>query len=152
MNLENSRNFLFYLLAYLFWAVSIALAVVDLLVLRSTVMIVLGMTAWDRYVEHALNQFGFLLLAIISLAFIIFTEHFFRTGVEKGRLFDRFFLATFIGLLILALAHGVRLIGEIVLGFFAPATVMIAVAELVICAVLFWLWRQAQPKKVVNRL
>jgi hypothetical protein len=147
MNLENSRNFLFYLLAYLFWAVSIALAVVDLLVLRSTVMIVLGMTAWDRYVEHALNQFGFLLLAVLSLAFIIFTEYFFRTGVEQGRLFARFFLVVFIGVLILTLSHVVRLVGEVVLGFFSPTTLVIMGAEIAICALLFWLWQRFQPRK-----
>ncbi|MDQ3250405.1 MAG: hypothetical protein M3Q45_14505 [Chloroflexota bacterium] len=142
MVLNTSR----YVLAYGCWALSVALAIVDLLVWRNSAMIVLGMTPWDRYVEHALNQFGFLFLAIAGLAVIVFTEHFYRTGVEKNRLFVRFFLVTLIGLLVFMLAHLVRLIGELVLGFFAPATLLLVLVELAVCVLVFWFYRQAQQK------
>lgn len=133
-----------YVLAYLFWAVTAALAVVDLLLWRTAVMVVLGMTPWDRFVEHALNQFGFLLLAFVGLAVIVFAEHYYRTGVEKNCLFPRFFLLTLIGMIVLALAHLVRLIGEIVLGFFTPVTLVVLVVELLICVVFYLLYRQTR--------
>lgn len=145
MNQSANQSPLRYLLAYFCWAVSVVLVVLDLLVWRSSLMIILGMTSWDRYLEHAVNQFGFLFLAIVGLAFIIFSEYFFRTGVEKNRLLARFFLVTLIAILMLTLAHLARLGGEIVLGFFTSATLLIVVAELVICALLFWLYRRALP-------
>jgi hypothetical protein len=131
-----------YVLAYLFWAVTVALAVVDLLLWRTSVMVVLGMTPWDRFVEHALNQFGFLFLAIAGLAVIVFAEHYYRTGVEENRLFPRFFLLTLIGMIVLTLAHLVRLVGEIALGFFTPLTLLVLVVELAICVALFLLYRR----------
>ncbi|MCB0087990.1 MAG: hypothetical protein KDE54_08755, partial [Caldilineaceae bacterium] len=95
MNSNTSR----YLLAYLLWFVSIVLAFVNLLKWRSSAMIILGITSWDRYLEHALNQFGFLFLAILGLIIIVFTEFYYRTGVEKNLLFRRFFLITLIELI-----------------------------------------------------
>ena len=137
-----SPSYARYLLAYLLWAISVVLAVVDLLVWRSSAMIVLGMTPWDRYVEHAINQFSFLLLAIVGLGVIVFTEHHYRTGVEENRLLPRFLRVTFIELLVLTLAHLVWLIGEVVLGFYAPLTVGIVLAEAALCATVFWLYRR----------
>jgi putative Mn2+ efflux pump MntP len=139
-----------YLLAYLLWAISVVLAILDLLVWRSSAMIALGMTPWDRYVEHAINQFGFLLLAILGLSVIVFTEHHYRTGVEENQLLPRFLRVTFIELLVLALAHLLRLVGEVVLGFFTPITLGIVLAEATLCAVVFWFYRRLtyHPKKL----
>lgn len=135
-----------YVLAYLLWAISVAMAIVDLLVLRSTAMIVLGMTSWDRYVEHAINQFSFLFMAIAGLGVIVFTEHFYRTGVEKNRLLVRFLQVTLIGLVIFTLAHLIRLIGEIVLGFFSSTTLLLAVVELAACIIVYYLYRLARQR------
>ena len=131
-----------YLAAYLLWAVTVVLAIVDLLVWRSSGMIALGMTPWDRYVEHAINQFGFLFLAILGLCVIVFAEHHYRTGVEENRLLPRFLRVTFIQLLVLTLAHLVWLVGEVVLGFFTPITLGIVLAESALCVVVFWLYRR----------
>jgi hypothetical protein len=136
-------SFFHYVLAYLCWAISVALAALDLLVLRSALMIVLGMTPWSRYVQHAINQFGFLFLAIVCMGFILFTEHFYRTGVEKRKLLPRFLLGMLIGVSVLAFAHLLWLIGEFVLGFFTLTTLIIVIAELAGCALLFWLYRRA---------
>jgi hypothetical protein len=146
MNHDLKKPTLHYVLAYLFWVLTVAGAALDLLVWRSSVMIVLGMTPWNRYVEHALNQFGFLLMAIAILAFIVFAEYYYRTGVEQGRLFPRFFRTAFIVMLVLALAHLVRLVGEAILGISAMTTLIIVLAELAVCALLFWLWRRAWPR------
>jgi len=139
---NNSR----YVLAYLLWAVSVASALAILLISRSAFMVVLGVTQWDRYVEHAINQFGFLFLAIFGLSVIVFTEHFYRTGVEKNRLFARFFLISLLELIFLTLAHGTRLLGETMLGFLTPATLALVGAEVVLCGLLFWLYRQASQR------
>jgi hypothetical protein len=132
-----------YVLAYLLWAISVVIAFVALLASRSSVMITLGVTQWDRYFEHALNQFGFLFLAIFGLAVIIFTEHFYRTGVEKQRLFARFFFITFLELLFLSIIHTARLAGEVLLGLFTPITLAWVGGEIALCLLLFWLYRRA---------
>ncbi len=132
-----------YVIAYLLWAVSVALAIVTLLAWRSSAMIVLGVTPWDRYVEHALNQFGFLFLAIFGLAVIVFIEHFYRRGVEQNRLFLRFFLVSFWEMLWLALVQLTALIGLVELALFTPARLLVVVGELVLCGVLYWCYRRA---------
>jgi hypothetical protein len=128
-----------YGLAYLFWAITVALAFVALLVWRSTAFIILGMTPWDRYIEHALNQFGFLLLAIIGLSVIIFAEYYYRTG--KNNVWRRFLLLSSIEVLVIALAHGVQWIGGIVLDI--PISPLFFVIELGLGILLIVLYRRS---------
>ena len=135
-------RFFHYVLAYLCWVITVALAVLDLLVLRNSVMIALGMTSWNRYIQRAINQFGFLFLAIGALGFILFTEHFYRTGAEKQRLLSRFLLGLLIGVGVLALAHLLWLIGSFVLDFFTFSTLWIFLAELAGGSLLYWLYRR----------
>lgn len=131
-----------YALAYLFWAISVALAFVALLLWRSSAMIALGVTQWDRYLEHALNQFGFLILAIVGLTIIVFAEHFYRTGVERLHLLRRFLLLTGIEVLIIALAHLVQWVGGLMLDI--PGTPIFFVAEALLAAACFYLYRRAR--------
>ena len=139
-----------YVLAYLLWAVSVAVAVTALLSARTSLIIAFGVTQWDRYVEHAINQFGFLFLAIFGLAIIVFTEHFYRTGVEKGRLFMRFFLVSFWELLLLTLVHLAAWIGlaqtATLLGeqIDLSSSIELVVGEAVVCGLLYWLYRRAR--------
>ncbi|MEZ4712775.1 MAG: hypothetical protein R3A44_36645 [Caldilineaceae bacterium] len=140
MNSNTSR----YLLAYLLWFVSIILAFVNLLKWRSSAMILLGITDWDRYLEHALNQFGFLFLAILGLVIIVFTEFYYRTGVEKSLLFKRFFLITLIELVFLTLADVAMVAGGIILDFFTPQSLVILVVELGLCGIAFGLYRRTR--------
>ena len=100
----------------------------------------MGATGWDRYAVHALNQFGFLFMAVVGLGVIVFTEQFYRTGVEKQRLFARFLLITTLELLFLTILHLAGLISEIVLGIFAPASLFIVVGEAVLALVLYWVY------------
>lgn len=131
-----------YALAYLFWTITVALAFVALLLWRSSAMIVLGVTQWDRYLEHALNQFGFLILAVVGLAIIVFAEHFYRTGVEKLLLLRRFFLLTGIEVLIISLAHLVQWGGRLMLGI--PGSPLVFLVELLIALACFLLYRRAR--------
>ncbi len=133
-----------YGLAYIFWAITVALAFVALLVWRSTAMIALGMTNWDRYLEHAINQFGFLILAIVGLCVIIFAEYYYRTGVEKRQLLQRFSLITFIEVLVVAFAHCVQWIGGIVLDL--SISPLFFIVELAISVLFFVLYRRAKTK------
>ncbi|MBX3010527.1 MAG: hypothetical protein KF832_03430 [Caldilineaceae bacterium] len=135
-----------YALAYLLWAISVVAAMAILLVSRSAVMIVLGLTPWNRYVEHALNQFGFLFLAIFGLAVVIFIEHFYRTGVEKNRLFARFWRVSLLELLVLMLLHLIRLVGETILGVFTPLALAVVVGEGLLALALFWLYRYTSQR------
>ena len=139
-----------YVLAYLLWAISVAVAVTALLSARTSLIIAFGVTQWDRYVEHAINQFGFLFLAIFGLAIIVFTEHFYRTGVEKGRLFMRFFLVSFWEVLLLTLLHVAAWVGlaqtAALLGeqIDLSSSAELVVGEVVVCAILYWLYRRAR--------
>jgi hypothetical protein len=132
-----------YVIAYLLWFVSVALAITVLLAWRSSAMIVLGVTQWDRYLEHALNQFGFLFLGIFGLTVIVFTEHYYRTGVEKAQLYVRFFWVTFIELAVLTVAHLVRLFGGMLLELPLMATLPFVAGELGFCILAFLLYRRA---------
>lgn len=137
-----------YVLAYVLWAVSVAAAITILLSSRSSLMIALGVTQWDRYFEHAINQFGFLFLAIFGLAVIVFTEHFYRTGVEKGKLFSRFFLMSFWELLVLTVVQLAALISMVQLALFTPARLIWVVGEALLCAMVYWLYRRARQAYV----
>lgn len=149
MNEENLNPSVWrYVLAYLFWAVSVVLSVVNLLVWRISLTIALGMTAWDRYFEHAINQFGFLILAIVVLAVMVGVEHYYRTGVPWNRLLERFLLVTFWEVAFLALAHALRSLGEVVLDL-PTSSLLLVFIEIVGCVLLFWLYRQAKNRRSI---
>ncbi len=139
MNEENLNPSVWhYALAYVFWAISVALSVVNLLVWRTSLLIGLGTTAWDRYFVHAINQFGFLIIAIVVLAVVIGAEHYYRTGVSENRLLVRFLLFTFWELAFITLAH-------VILRLALPSFSLPFIAlELVGCVVLFWLYRRVK--------
>lgn len=137
-----------YVLAYLLWAVSVALAIMALLTWRSSAMIILGVTPWNRYVEHALNQFGFLFLAIVGLCVIVFAEHYYRTGVEKWRLFMRFFGVTFTELLFIAAAHLARLIGLQLLSLPTNSLWPFLLVEVALCIGAYFFYQRAKATYV----
>lgn len=141
-----------YVLAYTLWAVSVVLAIMALLSWRSSAMIILGVTPWNRYLEHALNQFGFLFLAILGLCVIVFTEYYYRTGVEKERLFIRFFFVTFVELLFLTGAHLARLVGSIMLEISVTGTWPVVAVELACCVLAYMLFRRATTNYVEPEL
>lgn len=114
-------------------------------------MLTLGATGWDRYAVHALNQFGFLFMAIVGLGIIVFTEHFYRTGVEKQRLFARFLLITTLELLFLTILHLAGLISEMILEIFAPASLIIVIGEGLLVLVLFWFYRRINRQPLVTQ-
>lgn len=138
-----------YALAYLCWVITVAVAFLALVVSRTSIMLTLGATGWDRYAVHALNQFGFLFMAVAGLAVIVFTEHFYRTGVEKQKLFARFVLITMFELLFLMILHLAGLISEIVLGLFASASLIIVLSEGLLALALFWFYRRINRKPPV---
>lgn len=140
-----------YALAYLCWLITVAFAFLVLIVSRTSLMLTLGATGWDRYSVHAFNQFGFLFMAVVGLGIIVFTEHFYRTGVEKQRLFARFLLITILELLFLTFLHLAGLISEIVLDLFAPASLIIVISEGLLALVLFWVYRRIRHQRATAR-
>jgi hypothetical protein len=139
-------------LAYLLWAVSVAAAIAILLLTRTSIIIALGVTPWDRYVEHALNQFGFLFLAIFSLAVVVFIEHYYRTAVEQGKLFLRFFLVSFWEVLWLALIQLAALLSAVMLDLFTPTMTQIVGSAILLCAILYWAYRRASQAYVAPEI
>lgn len=142
-----------YGLAYLYWAISVALAFVALLVWRETAFIILGMTSWDRYAEHALNQFGFLFIAIAMLSVIIFAEYYYRNGVQNGLVTKRFFRVALIQVLLVLIAHTIQWLGGIVLNFPAsPVSPIVIIGEIVIAILLFILYKRTVPSPPALKL
>lgn len=141
-----------YTLAYLLWMVSVAAAIAILLLTRTSIIIALGVTPWDRYVEHALNQFGFLFLALFSLAVIVFIEYYYRTGVEQGKLFLRFFLVSFWELCWLAVTQLAALASAVQLGLYTPNMPLLVGSALVACTVLYWAYRRAAQAYVAPEI
>ncbi len=132
-----------YVLAYLIWAITFVLTLFTLLQWRNSLFVVLGMTPWNRYAENTINQFSFLALAIVGLCVIVFAEHYYRTGVESGMLFARFFRVSFMLMVILLMAHVALLVGQVVLALPVGLTLLIFVAEAVICILFYWFYRRA---------
>ena len=144
MNEENLNPSVWhYALAYLLWAISVALSVINLLVWRTSLTIALGVTAWDRYFEHAINQFGFLIMAIVVLSVVVGVEHYYRTGVPKNRLWARCLLVTLWEFVFIALAHLIRFGGELILEL-PTSSLPFVILEVVGCVALFWLYRRVK--------
>jgi uncharacterized membrane protein YhdT len=98
----------------------------------------------NRWAAGAIDKFLFLGLAILWLAFIIFTEAYYRKGAENNTLFPRFFYVTGIELLILFFFQNVPLA---LLGIkFSWLEIILAIAEVGIGVFLIFI---AFRKKVV---
>lgn len=132
-----------YILAYLFWAITFVLTIFVLLQWRNALLMVLGMSSLHRYTEQSINQFAIIIFALVSLCFIVYTEHLYRTGVEKMRLFARFFRVSFIQLVCLLFSHLVILIGTIVLGLPVGIAWLVTLVDVVGSVLLYWLYKKS---------
>jgi hypothetical protein len=98
----------------------------------------------NRWSAGAIDKFLFLGLAILWLAFAIFTEAYYRKGAETNTILPRFFYITGIELLILFFIQNIPLA---LIGLrFSLIEIVIALAELLIGILLIFI---AFTKKVV---
>jgi len=76
-----------YLACYLFWVVSGALTVLTMLQMRNALLSLLPVLGpWTMI---GVDKFSFVLMGLAALVWVLFVEHYLRTGVERGTLWRR---------------------------------------------------------------
>lgn len=90
---------------YAFWVVSVAIGIGLYLVSRQTIGIVAEVAGADELVRTAIDRFYLFFTAIALIVVIVFVEHYYRTGLRKGRLLVRVARVVGIELLVLTALH-----------------------------------------------
>lgn len=138
------KKTLSYVLCYILWILTLAFSFFLFLTGREFYLRIMALLETNRWAAGAIDKFLFLGLAILWLAFIIFTEAYYRKGAENNTLFPRFFYVTGIELLILFFFQNVPLA---LLGIkFSWLEIILAIAEVGIGVFLIFI---AFRKKVV---
>ncbi len=94
-----------YVIGYLLWVISVALAIIDMLVGRGLVMRIATRTDANRWILGAVDRFGILILGLIAFAFVLFCEYYYREGVRRHQLWRRFVQITALELTVLLVAY-----------------------------------------------
>lgn len=122
------KKTLAYILCYIFWIITTATTFLLFLAGREFYLKVMAFFIRDRWVGSAVDRFLFVGIAILWLALVIYVEAYYRNGVKKGDLVQRFLYVTGIELLVLFTFHNVPLaIARIA---FTPLEITIALSEL----------------------
>ncbi len=119
-----------------------ALAVLAMIIARETYRSLLAFDFSQRFIARAVDNFAVLLLAILAMAVVILTEHYYRTGVPLHRLGERFCLVTALELGLLALMHGVQFSLVLAYARFDSLSLLIVLGELVGALGFWWLYRR----------
>lgn len=98
-------NWTQWLLVYLFWVITAGLGFLCLISARNLSLLVLYAFSASRWVAPAVDKFAFLILAVLWLVLVIFTEYYYRAAVPKNILWKHFFLITSIELFFLSGSH-----------------------------------------------
>jgi predicted lysophospholipase L1 biosynthesis ABC-type transport system permease subunit len=147
-----------YILAYLLWAVSIALGFVVALIIRQAISGMFGIAlltaapdqAFDlRMQSNAVDRFGVILLGIGLLVLIVAAEHLYRTGVHQGRLARHFFLITAIELVLLLLANTILLGQSLRAGIPVGGNALVEVLILALVVLFIWLYRRQKTRPLL---
>jgi hypothetical protein len=146
------KQWLNYVLFYLFWTVLIALGFWFLLLSREAVTAALAYYAGDDFVRlwraGFYDKAFFLFMGLVVLVFIYATEGYLRVGIEKHDLLRRFFKTTGWVLLALFVIDLILLLLQQFTGGLWPRGVIL-VAELGLGVALSWFGRRrpAAPVK-----
>ena len=99
------RRILPYVLCYPLWGITTALAFLNLMMARNLYLTIMGVLSVQPWPARAIDRILFVLLGIVWLVLIIFSECYYRASVSKNRLWKSFSLITGIQLLFLFAAH-----------------------------------------------
>lgn len=94
-----------YVLCYLLWGITIALAFLNLIVVRNLYLTIMGVLSVQSWSASAIDKITFLFLGIVWLVLAIFSEDYYRISISKNRLWKSFSLITGIQFLFLFAAH-----------------------------------------------
>ena len=147
-----------YILAYLLWAVSIALGLVAALMVRQAVSGMFGMALLNaapdrefslRMQGNAVDRFGVVILGVVLMILIIAAEHLYRTGVQKRKLTRYFFQITAIELAVMLVANTLLLSQSLQAGLPASGNLTVEVILLVLLALSVWLYRRQKTRPLL---
>ena len=105
MAVKFLRRISSYVLCYLLWGITIALAFLNLIVARNLYLTIMGVLSVQSWSASAIDKITFLFLGIVWLVLAIFSEYYYRESISKNRLWKSFSLITGIQLLFLFAAH-----------------------------------------------
>jgi len=80
------RDLLKYSLGYACWIFTAVLAMLSILLIRNALNVAWQLLGGSRWVLRPLDRFGLVLMGLGWLAFVIFLENHYRTGVSTGLL------------------------------------------------------------------
>jgi len=79
-----------YIVSFLLWLVAVGLIVLDFLYSRLLIMGIFGLTPLNQWGLSFIDRASVLILGLIGLIWVLYLEHYYRTGVERKRLWSRF--------------------------------------------------------------
>lgn len=126
-----------------FWAVRGAInAIAEALTMNAALMGTPTEQFQVPYVRNAVDRFGALALGILCVLMVVVVEHYYRTGVEAGRLWRRFALATAVEFGVLFVALTIQTIFLGALGLFTIWSVVLPAGALAVTVLLSWAARR----------
>lgn len=150
-----------YLLAYALWVVTSALGIfVGFWAVRDVLgamaeFVTLG-TLWGIpsqrlqvvFARNAVDRFSIIILGVSAVILVVVVEHYYRTGVDEGRLLRRFVNATAIETGILFTALGLQTVLASVMGLFTIWSILGPLLILAITVGLTWVCTRvpAEPR------
>ncbi len=146
-----------YALAYLLWAVTIALGFYVINTVRQTVIGLMDLSRqgaadvdqFSRLMQrNAVDRFGVVIMGLVLLIVIITAEHLYRTGVARGTLARSFFLITAIELGVLFVFDLIFYIAALSAGILTLAAGWIQLVEFALLVLFIWLYRREKAKPV----
>lgn len=94
-----------WILVYLFWIITAGLGFLCLISARNLSLSILYLFSVSRWSAPAIDKMTFLILAVLWLVLVIFTEYYYRAAVPKNILWKHFSLITSIELFFLSGSH-----------------------------------------------
>ncbi|MBX3001321.1 MAG: hypothetical protein KF893_22560 [Caldilineaceae bacterium] len=105
---QRWRTVLLYLACYVLWFTYSALSLWTILQYRDAILGLLPIIG--PWVMGAVDKFGFLFLGLLALIWVLYLEHYLRTGVEEHKLWSRALRVAIIQLVVLGIAEGLKLL------------------------------------------
>jgi hypothetical protein len=139
-----------YILAWLLWAITciigafVAYMVYDAVPKAARVVITASagndphLMFQARYTGDAVDRFTLIILAILLIVWLVFTEAYYRAGVDRGELARRFALLTTIEFGILFVALALQVIVTSILGLFTFSGLLITLGALALTVLGSW--------------
>ncbi len=140
-----------YILAYVLWAVSCASGIflafwavrgaLDALVELFTLGQLMGTPAQRfqvTFTRNAFDRFGVLTLGMLAVLMVVFLEHYYRVGVERGELWRRFVLVALVQVVVLFVSLVIQVALAGAMGLFTVWSIVVPLTVLAVAVALSW--------------